>query len=140
MMAGLLKLPVKKRDMKILWLVLLFAVPLVAQQKVYNIQEYCIDKAPFKNGKCDQRGNDYSWVFIDENKKEVSLFLSQTKLQYAITYMGQHATERDFILYTLTNAEGSIDMKINKGGDKIVFIYPNYRIFLKAGKSTKSGT
>jgi hypothetical protein len=36
-----------------------------AQEQVFNVQRYCVDEKPFKQGECNISGNEYSFVFLD---------------------------------------------------------------------------
>lgn len=108
-----------------------------AQQEVFNVQQYCVDVKPFKKGECDISGNEYSFVFLDTKKKDVTFFFTDTKLKYKI--MESHVDElnSNFMWYDLENEKGKMDMKINKQKTKIEFIDASNHIYLTVGKSTK---
>lgn len=121
--------------MKKLIFMLLLTSGLYAQRQVFNVQRYCIDEKPLKNGECDIDGNEYSFVFLDVKKKEVVFFLTDLKFEYQIiaTKMGSDNTS-----YTLKNSFGETEMKVNKANNKIEFLTPLRHILLTVGKSTKS--
>jgi hypothetical protein len=48
-----------------------------------------------------------------------------------------YAPDSNYILYSLENEKGTVDMKINKQNTKMEFLYPNNHIYLTVGKSTK---
>jgi len=123
--------------MKKLVLMLMFATAMSAQQQVFNVQLYCIDEKPFKKGSCDVKGNEYSFVFLDEKKKEVVFFLTQMKLKYEIVSVNVDEGDPNYNAYVLKNENGLIDMRINKQRSKIEFRYPDKHIYLTVGKSTK---
>jgi len=125
-----------KRLFFTLAMVALFAVG-HAQKKVYNVQWYCVDQKPFKQGQCDISGNEYSFVFVDEAKKQVAFYFTEMKLKYRITDSYQDATDANYKYYVLENETGRTDMRINKAGNKIEFIQPDKVIYLTVGKSTK---
>jgi hypothetical protein len=108
-----------------------------AQHQVYNVQWYCVDEKPFKKGQCDISGNEYSFVFVDNPKKQVTFFFTSMKLKYNITESYQDATDANYHYYVLENEKGRTDMRINKAGNKIEFIEPDKIIYLTAGKTTK---
>lgn len=115
----------------------LMSVASQAQHKVYNVQWYCVDEKPFKKGQCDISGNEYSFVFVDEPKKQVTFFFTSMKLKYAISDSYQDATDADYLYFVLENEKGRTDMRINKAGNKIEFIHPDKVIYLTVGKTTK---
>ena len=121
-------------------LLLLLSSGIYAQDQVFNVQRYCIDKIPFNKAQCDVSGNDYSFVFIDTKKKEVVFFLSDTKMKYKILSTVAASSINNFATYTLENEKGQLEMKVNKGKTKIEFLYPDNHIYLTVGKSTKLGT
>ena len=55
--------------MKKLILMLLMSSGAFAQQRVYNVQQYLIDEKPFHKGEYDLKGNEYSFIFINNDKK-----------------------------------------------------------------------
>ncbi len=115
---------------------LLFTSGMLAQDKIYNVQHYCIDNKPFTAVGCDLSGTEYSFVFIDSGKKEVVLFLSDTKLTYEIVKSESNDSGR-IQDYTLRNQEGITEMTVSADKTKIDFIHPQRQITLKVGKSTK---
>lgn len=121
--------------MKNLILLLLLTSGVYAQKQVFNVQQYCIDEKPLKEGQCDQKGNEYSFLFLDPDKKEVVFFLTEIKFEYQIT-----ATQADsnYTIYTLKNDRGESTMKVNNAKTKIEFRSPERHIFLTVGKSTKA--
>jgi hypothetical protein len=121
---------------KILLFLLLLSGVAFAQPKAYNVQQYCIDEAPFKQGDCDQLGNEYSFVFVDAEKQKVDFFLTDIKLHYTIESV-EAATESNETRYMLTNTQGTIMMTINRQKTAIAFFYPDKHIYLKVGASTK---
>lgn len=121
--------------MKKLILLLLLTSVAFAQQKVFNVQHYCIDEKPFKSGVCDQSGNEYSFVFLDIANQTVGLFLTDIKLKYKIT---KTLTENGEMKYIIENAQGQAQMRINKPQNKIEFIDSDKVIYLTVGKSTKA--
>ncbi len=122
---------------KILFLLLLTSV-VYAQQEVFNVQNYCVDTKPFKKGACDISGNEYSFVFLDIQKKEVTFFFIENKLKYKIIESHLEEANPNFIWYSLINEKGTMEMKINKQKTKIEFIDATNHIYLTVGKSTKS--
>ena len=70
--------------MKKIVLLLLLWGSMYAQKKVYNVQRYCIDEQPFKQGECNIVGNEYSSVFLDTQMRTVVFSLTATRLQYKI--------------------------------------------------------
>ena len=119
--------------MKKLIFMLLLTSGLYAQKQVFNVQRYCIDERPFKKGEIDNVGNAYSFVFLDEKKKEVVLFLSDLKFEYQITSSKKEANNT---YYTLTNNTSIVEMKVSNGKTKIEFIGPERHVFLTVGPST----
>jgi len=108
-----------------------------AQEQVFNVQRYCVDEVPFKNGQCDLVGNEYSFVFLDTKKSEVVFFLTQMKMKYKIVKSANFSPDPNYTVFTLKNEREQIEMRLNKQHTKIEFIYPNNRIYLTVGKSTK---
>ncbi|MEO5777207.1 MAG: hypothetical protein ABIQ27_09880 [Flavobacterium sp.] len=123
--------------MKKFLFILMLTSGVYAQQEVFNVQQYCVDVKPFKKGECDISGNEYSFVFLDTKKKDVTFFFTDTKLKYKI--MESHVDElnSNFMWYDLENEKGKMDMKINKQKTKIEFIDASNHIYLTVGKSTK---
>lgn len=121
--------------MKKLILMLLLTSGVYAQKQVFNVQQYCIDEKPFTKGECDVTGNEYSFVFLEIQKKEVVFFLTELKFQYQIIDTKADATHT---IYTLKNETGETTMKVNNARTKIAFLAPNRNIFLTVGKSTKA--
>ena len=117
---------------------LLLTSGVYAQQEVFNVQQYRVDTKPFKKGTCDISGNEYSFVFLDTQKKEVIFFFTDTKLKYKIVESHQEQVNPSITSYTLANEKGSTEMKINKQKTKIEFIDATNHIYLTVGKSTKS--
>ena len=126
----------KHTTMKILLLMLTLSTGLFAQEQIFNVQQYSIDNKPFKTQGYDLTGNEYSFVFVDKSKNEVVLFLSDTQIKYSIEEVNK-GTSSTPTTYKLRNAEGIVDMSIDKSKTKIEFLEPNRRISLKVGKSTK---
>lgn len=124
--------------MKKLLIILLLTSCTYAQQKVYNVQQYCVDTKPFKKGECNLSGNEYSFVFLDIKKKEVVFFFTNTKLKYNIVEFHQEDINSNMTSYTLANEKGLTEMKINKQKTKIEFTDAINHIYLTVGKSTKS--
>lgn len=124
--------------MKKIVLLLLFSGGLHAQEQVFNVQNYCIDEQPFKQGECNVAGNEYSFVFLDTQKHTVVFFLTSTKMKYNIVGSGVFAPDRNYTFYILENEKGQVTMRINKQHTKIQFMYPNSHIYLTVGKSTKA--
>ncbi len=127
----------EKNLMKKFLFILLLTSGVYAQQEVFNVQQYCIDVKPFKNGACDISGNEYSFVFLDIKKKDVTFFFTNTKLKYKITASHIEETNPNFTWYNLVNEKGTMDMRINKQKTKIEFIDATNHIYLKVGRSTK---
>ena len=109
-----------------------------AQQQVFNVQRYCIDEKPFKSGECTIVGNEYSFVFLDLQKSEVVFFLTATKMKYKIVNSGIFPLDHNYTFYTLENSQEHIEMRINKQQTRIEFLYPNTRIYLTVGVSTRA--
>lgn len=109
-----------------------------AQKKVYNVQRYCIDEKPFSKGACDISGNEYSFVFMDEAKKEVTLFLTNIKMPFKIESSVVSQVDPQYRVYTISDSKGRYEMRLNKTGNKMEFHLPDNRIFLTVGASTKS--
>jgi hypothetical protein len=120
--------------MKKVILMLLLISGVYAQKQVFNMQHYCIDEKPLKNGECDTSGNEYSFVFLDVKKSEVVFFLTDIKFEYQITAT---KTDSNNTSYTLKNDSGKMKMKVNNAKTKIEFLAPERRIVLTVGKSTK---
>lgn len=123
--------------MKKIIVLLLLTSGMYAQEQVFNVQRYCIDEQPFKQGECNITGNEYSFVFLDTQKRDVVFFLTATKMKYKIVDYGIFSPDRNYTFYTLENEKGQIEMRINIQQTKIVFLYPNNHIYLTVGKSTK---
>jgi hypothetical protein len=133
------KLKLKKiKTMKYFIALLLLSGSMYSQEEVFNVQRYCVDAHPFKIGECDISGNEYSFVFLDIKKNDVVFFFTSMKMKYKIMNSVVYAPDPNYILYSLENEKGSVDMKINKQHTKIEFLYPNNHIYLTVGKSTKS--
>ena len=119
-------------------LALLISASAFAQKKVYNVQRYCVDEKPFAKGDCDISGNEYSFVFMDEAKKEVTLFLTNIKMPFRIDSSVVSQVDPQYTVYTLSDAKGVYEMRLNKAGNKMEFHLPDNRIYLTVGASTKS--
>lgn len=115
----------------------MFASGVYAQKEVFNVQHYCVDVKPFKKGQCDISGNEYSFVFLDTQKKELTFFFTNTKLKYKITESHIEQPNPNFTWYNLVNEKGNMEMRINKQKTKIEFIDATNHIYLKVGRSTK---
>jgi hypothetical protein len=50
------------------------------------------------------------------------------KLKYKIM-KSVYAPDSNYILYSLENEKGTVDMKINKQNTKMEFLYPNTHLF-----------
>ena len=124
--------------MKKLLFMLLFAGNLFAQKQVFNVQGYCIDEKPFKTGTCDIAGNEYSFVFLDREKKEVVFFLTSMKMKFTIVSEMTSEVNPDQTVFTIENENGRSEMRLNRAGTKIEFSFPDQKIYLTVGKSTKS--
>ena len=124
--------------MKKIILLLLLSGSLYAQEQVFNVQRYCIDEQPFKKGECNTVGNEYSFVFLDTQKRTVVFFLTATKMKYKIVDSGVFALDKNYAFYTLENEKGQVEMRINTQNTKIEFLYPNTHVYLTVGKSTKA--
>lgn len=120
--------------MKKIILMLLLTSGLYAQKQVFNVQHYCIDEKPFAKGQCDIEGNEYSFVFLNQKKKEVVFFLTEIKFIYQIV---SSKKTTDQTVYLLKNDSDEVEMRINNKKTKIEFLSPNRHIVLKVGKSTK---
>ncbi len=118
----------------------LLMLPLLAtsQKKVYNVQHYCIDQKPLAKGDCDISGNEYSFVFMDEAKKEVTLFLTSMKMPFTILSSNQSEVDPSFRVFAISDPRGTYEMRLNKTGTKIEFHLPENRIYLTVGASTKA--
>lgn len=124
----------KKIAMKNLLVLLLFSVGMFAQPTVFNVQKYCVDNKPFKSGECDISGNEYSFVFLDAKAKSVVFFFTDTKLKYEIVSATTNSSGTN---YSLKSATDIVQMHINKAKNNIEFLYPNMKIHLVVGASTK---
>jgi hypothetical protein len=124
--------------MKKFLFILLLTSGVYAQQEVFNVQQYCVDTKPFKKGQCDLAGNEYSFVFLDNKKKEVVFFFTDTKLKYKILESNVVKANPSITSYTLVNENGITEMKINKQRTKIEFIDASNHIYLTVGTSTKA--
>ncbi len=122
----------------LLILLLLVSAAVQAQKKVYNVQHYCVDEKPFAKGECDISGNEYSFVFMDEAKKEVKLFLTNVRMAFRIESSVVSQLDPQYRVYTLSDAKGTYEMRINKAGNRMEFHLPDNRILLTVGASTKS--
>lgn len=128
----------QKKIMKKFLFILLLACGAHAQQKVFNVQQYCIDEKPFKKGTCDVSGNEYSFVFLDTAKSKVTFFLTAMKLEYDIASVSQDAKSPADTVYMLKSANGDVILRLNKAQTKMEFLYPDKHIYLMVGKSTKA--
>jgi hypothetical protein len=108
-----------------------------AQKTVYNVQNYCIDEYPLRAGSCDQAGTEYSFVFVDIAKGDVTLFLADNKLKYQVLKQVESANNR-MATYLIEDKSGKGQMSINSQGKKIIFEFPQRRITLKTGASTRA--
>ncbi|MDI6050034.1 hypothetical protein QLS31_09340 [Flavobacterium sp. XS2P24] len=124
--------------MKKIIVLLLLTSGLYAQEQVFNVQRYCIDEQPFKQGECNITGNEYSFVFLDTQKRDVVFFLTATKMKYKIVDSGIFSQDRNYTFYTLENENEQVEMRVNQQHTKIEFLYPNNHIYLTVGKSTKA--
>ena len=124
--------------MKKLVLMLLITSGIYAQEQVFNVQRYCIDEKPFKQGECNIEGNEYSFVFLDLKKQDVVFYLTATKMKYKIVASGVLPQDKNYTYYSLENDKEQVEMRINKQHTKIEFLYFNNHIYLTVGKSTKA--
>ena len=124
--------------MKKIIVLLLLTSGLYAQEQVFNVQRYCIDEQPFKQGECNITGNEYSFVFLDTQKRDVVFFLTATKMKYKIVDSGILPLDRNYTFYTLENENEQVEMRVNQQHTKIEFLYPDNHIYLTVGKSTKA--
>ncbi len=124
--------------MKKIIVLLLLSGGMYAQEQVFNVQRYCIDEKPFRQGECNIAGNEYSFVFLDTQKRDVVFFLTATKMKYKIVDSGIVSQDRNYTFYTLENENEQVEMRINQQHTKIEFLYPNNHIYLTVGKSTKA--
>lgn len=123
--------------MKYLMFLLFISGYAAAQERVFNVQEYCVDEKPFAKGSCDIKGNEYSFVFLDSAKNDVVFFFTNMKLKYKILESKVYAPDPNYTFYLLKGDSGIVEMKINKQQTKIEFIYPNNHIYLTVGATTK---
>ncbi len=124
--------------MKKIIVLLLLTSGMYAQEQVFNVQRYCIDEQPFKQGECNITGNEYSFVFLDTQKRDVVFFLTVTKMKYKIVDSGILPQDRNYTFYTLENENEQVEMIVNQQHTKIEFLYPDNHIYLTVGKSTKA--
>jgi hypothetical protein len=124
--------------MKKIIVLLLLTGGMYAQEQVFNVQRYCIDEKPFRQGECNIAGNEYSFVFLDTQKRNVVFFLTATKMKYKIVDSGIVSQDRNYTFYTLENENEQVEMRVNQQHTKIEFLYPNNHIYLTVGKSTKA--
>ncbi len=124
--------------MKKIIVLLLLTSGLYAQEQVFNVQRYCIDEQPFKQGECNITGNEYSFVFLDTQKRDVVFFLTAMKMKYKIVDSGILPQDRNYTFYTLENENEQVEMRVNQQHTKIEFLYPDNHIYLTVGKSTKA--
>ena len=124
--------------MKKIIVLLLLTSGMYAQEQVFNVQRYCIDEQPFKQGECNITGNEYSFVFLDTQKRDVVFFLTATKMKYKIVDSGILPLDRNYTFYTLENENEQVEMRVNQQHTKIEFLYPDNHIYLTVGKSTKA--
>jgi hypothetical protein len=124
--------------MKKIIVLLLLSGGMYAQEQVFNVQRYCIDEKPFRQGECNIAGNEYSFVFLDTQKRNVVFFLTATKMKYKIVDSGIVSQDRNYTFYTLENENEQVEMRVNQQHTKIEFLYPNNHIYLTVGKSTKA--
>jgi hypothetical protein len=73
--------------MKYFIALLLLSGSMYSQEQVFNVQRYCVDEFPFKIGECDILGNEYSFVFLDKEKKDVVFFFTNMKLKYKMEFL-----------------------------------------------------
>jgi hypothetical protein len=123
--------------MKKMIVMVLLTGSMYSQEHVFNVQRYCVDEIPFKNGECDISGNQYSFVFLDTQKNDVVFFFTDMKLVYKIINSAVYSSDSNYTLYTLENERGQVEMKVNRQNTKMEFLYPNNHIYLTVGKSTK---
>jgi hypothetical protein len=124
--------------MKKIIVLLLLSGGMYAQEQVFNVQRYCIDEKPFRQGECNVAGNEYSFVFLNTQKRDVVFFLTATKMKYKIVDSGIVSQDRNYTFYTLENENEQVEMRVNQQQTKIEFLYPNNHIYLTVGKSTKA--
>ena len=124
--------------MKKLIFVFLLTGSIYAQEQVFNVQRYCVDEKPFKQGECNISGNEYSFVFLDTQKREVVFFLTSTKMKYKIINSSVFSSDKNYTSYTLENEQERVEMRINKQQTRIEFFHPNTHIYLTVGTSTKA--
>jgi hypothetical protein len=124
--------------MKKIIVLLLLSGGMYAQEQVFNVQRYCIDEKPFRQGECNIAGNEYSFVFLNTQKRDVVFFLTATKMKYKIVDSGIVSQDRNYTFYTLENENEQVEMRVNQQQTKIEFLYPNNHIYLTVGKSTKA--
>lgn len=127
----------KKNPMKKFLLMLILTSGAYAQPEVFNVQQYCVDTKPFKKGECNISGNEYSFVFLDKTKKDVTFFFTDTKLHYKISESYIEQRNPNFTSFVLVNDKNTVVMRMNKQKTKIEFIDATNHIYLKVGKSTK---
>ena len=123
--------------MKKIILLLLISVGAFAQRKVYNVQKYCVDQEPFKTGQCDITGNAYSFVFVDETAKSVVFFFTDMKMRYNIKSSNVSEIDPQWKVFMIEDEKGVAEMRVNSSKKKIEFHFPNNRIYLTVGESTK---
>lgn len=124
--------------MKKLIVLLFLTTAMYSQNKVFNVQHYCIDETPFKKGQCNLSGNEYSFVFLNATNSEVTFFLTDIKLKYKIVTSTVTKADPNYTSYILKDALGEVEMRVNKQHTRIEFLYPDKHIYLKVGKSTKA--
>lgn len=121
----------------IAFLLLAFSATVFSQEKIYNVQWYCVDEKPFAAKQCDISGNEYSFVFLDEKKQEVVFFFTSMKIKYAISSVDK--TDKGFARYDLIREGRPTEMRIYSSGKKIEFHDEDRLIELITGASTKLG-
>lgn len=107
--------------MKKIIVLLLLTSGMYAQEQVFNVQRYCIDEQPFKQGECNITGNEYSFVFLDTQKRDVVFFLTATKMKYKIVDSGILPQDRNYTFYTLENENEQVEMRVNQQHTKLNF-------------------
>lgn len=98
----------------------------------YIINTYCVDEKPFKLKSCDHEGNLFSYVEIDENKGELTLFLIDLKLVYKIVTFESDLEESELFYYMLCDPLGNrIYVACDTHKTFFLFRYPNILITCK---------
>jgi hypothetical protein len=107
--------------MKYFIALLLLSGSMYCQEQVFNVQRYCVDEVPLRL-EIFQEMN--IRLCSRQKKNDVVFFFTNMKLKYKIMKSVVYAPDSNYILYSLENEKGTVDMKINKQNTKMEFYIP----------------